>query len=168
MFWVILTAVVFLALAILCEEYGVLYFGVLVALGVVTVQLATATWVDPYPHENEYQLAQLNDTAYSSTEGVIGGGVFVTVGYVGTSLKAGYTYYRVIGDEYTLQTVEADHAVVKYTTETPKIVERQWLCEYRIKWDFWGGFSRCDNRATEYILYVPEGTVVHNYSLDGR
>ena len=74
--------------------------------------------------------------------------------------KPGYTYYRGDGvNGFSLESVAANKAIVKYSTEAPR-VEKILTCGP-------GLFSN-SCVSSQYVFYVPEGSVKQDYTLDAK
>jgi len=72
-----------------------------------------------------------------------------------------FYYYERNGDEYTLEHVNADEAVVIETTDDPRVEFYSPVSNN----EFWyiGGFGESTVK-----FYVPEGSVLNNYNLDAE
>lgn len=118
----------------------------------------------------EHELVQITDTAYTKTEGNIHGGIWVVSGSINSSLSSGFTYYQKEGDGYVMRTAESSNTTIKYTNSTPKIVTTSTYCTGEKALGFWGIENYCPPESThsENVIYVPEGSIVSNYTLGGK
>lgn len=117
----------------------------------------------------EHELVQITDNTYTKTEGNIHGGIWVVSGSINSSLSSGFTYYQKEGDGYVMRTAESNNTTIKYTNSTPKIVTISTYCTEKTALGFWGIENYCPPESThsENVIYVPEGSIVSNYTLGG-
>lgn len=134
-----------------------------IGLGIAQTTSPTATTTE------EHELVQITDTAYTKTEGNIYGGIWMVSGSISSGLSNGFTYYQKEGDGYVIRTAESNNTVIKYTKSTPKIVTTSTYCTEKTAFGFWGIENYCPPESThsENIIYVPEGSIVSNYTLGG-
>lgn len=135
---------------------GLIGVGILmlaIGFGIAQATSPTATTTE------EHELVQITDTAYTKTEGNIHGGIWVVSGSINSNLSSGFTYYQKEGDGY----------VMRATNSTPKIVTTSTYCTEKTTLGFWGIENYCPPESThsENVIYVPEGSIVSNYTLGG-
>lgn len=137
----------------------------LLAIGLGIAQATSPTTTTTEEHE----LAQITGTAYTKTEGNIHGNIWVVRGSINSGLSSGFTYYQKEGDGYVIRTAESNNTVIKYTNSTPKIVTTSTYCTEKTTLGPWGIENYCPPESThsENVIYVPEGSIVSNYTLGG-
>lgn len=145
---------------------GLLGAGILLlasGLGIAQTTSPTVTTTE------EHELVQINDTSYTKTEGNIHGSIWVVSGSINSSLSSGFTYYQKEGDGYVMRTAESSNTIIKYTNSTPKIVTTSTYCTEKKTLGLWGIENYCPPESThsENVIYVPEGSIVSNYTLGG-
>ena len=145
---------------------GLLGVGVMLlafGLGIAGTASPTATTTE------EHELVQITDTTYTKTGGNIHGGIWVVSGPINSSLSGGFTYYQKEGDGYAMRTADSNNTVIKYTNSAPKIVTTSTYCTEKTTLSFWGIENYCPPESThsENVIYVPEGSIVSNYTLGG-
>lgn len=145
---------------------GLIGVGILmlaIALGIAQTTSPTVTTTE------EHELVQITDTSYTKTEGNIHGSIWVVSGSISSGLSSGFTYYQKEGDGYVMRTAESNNTTIKYTNSTPKIVTTSTYCTEKITLGLWGIENYCPPESThsENVIYVPEGSIVSNYTLGG-
>lgn len=96
----------------------------------------------------------------SNIHGHIGGGIFVTSGYINESM-----YY------YCMESTEQGKHMIKIEAEKSYIIETNDICPMIIKQKAYNLDKRLDfwldsSSEYKYIIYVPEGTVDANYKVN--
>ena len=92
----------------------------------------------------------------------INGQFFLGSGYINEKMK--YSFYISEENGYKLYSIDANNAHVKYTTEKPKLE----MFEEVVNDDFINNFSIPLDFKTSYIIYVPQGSILQNYTLDAQ
>lgn len=150
--------------------YGILgglvgFFILLLAFGFGIARATSPTTTTTEEHE----LVQITDATYTKTEGNIHGNILVVSGFINSGLSNGFTYYQREGDGYVMRAAESNNTVIKYTNSTPKIVTTSTYCTEKMTLGPWGIENYCPPESThsENVIYVPEGSVVSDYTLGG-
>jgi len=92
----------------------------------------------------------------------INGQFFLGSGYINERMK--YSFYISEKDGYKLYSIEASNAHVRYTNEKPKLE----MFDEVVTDDFVNNFSLKSELNTNYIIYVPKGSILQNYTLDAQ
>lgn len=90
----------------------------------------------------------------------IEGSFFLGSGSIDEEMKYVYVV-EVEGKGYKMHTIDADSAYVQYYDGTPKMVETT----YWFKSELLNFFGICPS-GTEYIFYIPEGSITNSYVID--
>lgn len=128
-------------------------FGGLCALVIAMVTNAILIEVigSHYETESTANLAALQDGSSSSGSFFLGSGTY--------DEHPSFFYYEKSGNEYHLEHIDADLAVVIETSEAPRVEYQHEVGDH----PFWAipvaGYDHVK-------FYVPEGSVISNYSLD--
>jgi len=97
----------------------------------------------------------------------IGGDFFLGCGNIGGAMMYTY-YYKVDATSFKMNQLNYSEVTIKYcdSTSAPKVVE---IIEEEKKNDTWNKYFALDvPEVIGYIIYVPEGTIKQNYSLDAQ
>lgn len=115
------------------------------------------------PMETTYKGLSLEIVSLQDNNGV-NGEFYLGSGYVENRMK--YIFYYKLGDnEYKMMSVDYDAATIKYTDEKPFIVINE-LCPTdalinKFAYDF-------NINSKTYVIHVPKGSILNNYSLDSQ
>ncbi|ASD51802.1 hypothetical protein [Flavobacterium phage V157] len=116
-------------------------------------------WIIPTHTQIEkstFELESLQDGDRINTQ------FFLGSGYVNEQMK--YSFYILEQNGYKLYSIDANDAHVKYTDEKPKLE----VFKEVINDDFINNFSIALDLKASYIIYVPKGSILQNYTLDAQ
>lgn len=158
MYTIIITVLIGMVIAIYityqsiwCEDY-ILNTLISVILS-MPIGLLIALFV---PHENEtitttYEIETIKDN------NSVFGSFFIGSGQIEGKMK--YVFYYKTDDAFKIKQIDYDKVSIKYSNETPK-VEKYINCS---KSKFSITFKN-----ERYIVFVPQGTIKQNYTLDAQ
>ena len=119
------------------------------------------------PSKTETVLKETYNLTVLQDNNNVKGSFFLGAGYVGEKMI--YSFYYENNGFYEFKQIEyhKGNVKIKYSNGKPKI-ER--YSEEKVKDAFINNFTfYCDcGNNSKYIIYVPEGTIIQNYSLDAK
>lgn len=86
------------------------------------------------------------------------GSFFLGSGHIDDELKYFYVEKTELG--YTVKNIDADQAYIQYTTDRCHIEKQSYT------FDNWFVRLIAEPITDRYIIYIPEGSIVNNYSVD--
>lgn len=92
-------------------------------------------------------------------DGSINGSFFLGSGSIES--KQQYSYFVKDSIFFELKSVDVDVSKITYTNETPKVVMSR-----KVPTGFWGEWFTLSLHPKNYIFYIPEGSILHNYNLN--
>ena len=105
-----------------------------------------------------YKIVSLQDN--NSSEG----NFFLGSGYMDGKIK--YAFYYQKDDGYKLKTVDSENTTIRYSDNIK--CERYKQAEVKSFINYFAIDDLSSESNSEYIIYVPKGTIKENYSLDAQ
>ncbi len=132
---------------------------------IVGIILSLNREVVPYSQSDyEYELVSINAGDYSDVEGFFRGRRFYVIGQISSSLGTDYKVYRKLSDsDYKLEHIPSSNSIIRYSDENPKVHVTTYSCPER-ELRAWT-LTECSAPATEYVIYVPEGSIINEINL---
>lgn len=143
-----------LADKVMYTAFGTITSGAFAFLILVLINLVTYGVVGEHTEKvGEAKLAALADNVGPS------GSFFLGSGNIDD--EASFFYYEKNGDAYTLEHVDADNVTIVESSETPRIEFYESVTNNQ----FWhlGGMGE-----RSYKFYIPEGSIMNNFTLDAE
>lgn len=177
-FWVVLVLGVAasLFLALIAEDGMAFFFGLAataVVLMVGVVMIGGTIWEETHESKqtHSFEIASLQDNF--GAEGEIHGGFFFTTGFIGSYQF--YSWYEKQPDgSFEARQVSTRSAPVKVwerpADSPPKVVKHELCADYALpNWLVPFNLTVLDGdcEAVVWELFVPDGTIAHEYKLDG-
>lgn len=164
MFTIIIFGIIGLCIAIFfCSDLSYMYdiifhgvfgllFGVLLGI-IIAILLPTKTETSKIT----YKIEALQDN------NSVSGSFFLGSGNIKGDMK--YVFYYEDNGYYKLKQIRCNNASIKYSDETPKVEKYDIV---PVKDAFINNFSIYICTVSKYIIYVPNGSIKQNYTLDAQ
>lgn len=132
-------------------------FAPFVIIIVIAVVVGGCLETERVPSVKHIEIVSMQDNSN------ITGSFFLGCGSVNSEMM--YSFYKKVDDGFKFDTIPVDRATIKYTNDKPHID----VISSKLKKDSWGNyFSLNIVQKEKYIIYVPEGTIKMNYTLDAQ
>lgn len=121
-------------------------------LTIISSEIAEATADKTYSVAEDVEIYALQDNMYTD------GSFFLGSGHINDELK--YFYVKQTEFGYAVSNVDADNTYIQYTTD------RCHLERYTYTFDNWFVSLIAVPLTDRYVFYIPEGSIINNYSVD--
>lgn len=167
MLWIILGAVIGLVFGIkiaidnycdFWEGVGYAVMGIILGVAIGTMVMILSSIVTDCCAEKTYYTVQDTDIHALQDNLATEGNFFLGSGHVNEELK--YFYVKETDAGYTICNIDADKAYIQYTSDRCHLVRQSYT------YNNWFVSLIAIPFQDRYIFYIPEGSIVTNYSID--